>query len=106
MRQLIIDTVSQVPGVLKDKPVDALYIDMGEYGMVFRVRWWIESYADTRRMFDKVNTALQSALDANGIRSPYPTQTVLFEKGPPLPEPPSRVAAPPRVDDGDNPTST
>ncbi len=103
VRQLIIDTVSEVPGVLKDKPVDALYVDMGEYGMVFRVRWWIESYADTRRMFDKVNTALQATLDANGIRSPYPTQAILLEQGPDLPTPPSGAAATPVVEE-DNET--
>jgi small-conductance mechanosensitive channel len=44
--------------------------------MVFRVRWWIESYRDTRRMFDKVHTALQHALDGAGIDCPFPTQTL------------------------------
>ncbi len=92
LRSLIVDTVSNVPGVLSDKPVDALYIDMGEYGMVFRVRWWIESYADTRRMFDKVNTALQEALDEKGIISPYPTQAVLLDEAPRLPGPPPGTA--------------
>jgi len=37
------------------------------------VRWWIHSYVDTRRMFDRVNTALQVALDQAGIKSPFNT---------------------------------
>jgi small-conductance mechanosensitive channel len=41
--------------------------------MIFRVRWWIHSYTDTRRMFDRVNTALQTALEENGIKTPYNT---------------------------------
>jgi small-conductance mechanosensitive channel len=49
---------------------------MGDSAMMFRVRWWIESYADTRRIFDRVNTALQVALDEAGIEMPFPTQTV------------------------------
>jgi small-conductance mechanosensitive channel len=73
-RQIIIDTIRKVEGVLKDKPVDALYIAMGDSAMTFRVRWWIESYVDTRFMFDRVNTALQIALDEAGIEMPYPTQ--------------------------------
>jgi small-conductance mechanosensitive channel len=76
VRQLIVETVRQVDGVLPDKPVDSLYIEMGESDMVFRVRWWIESYEDTRRMFDRVNTALQEAFDANGIDTPYPVRTM------------------------------
>jgi len=75
-RQIIVDTVRQVEGVLTDRPVDALYVEMGDSAMVFRVRWWIESYRDTRRMFDKVHTALQNAIDEAGIECPFPTQTL------------------------------
>jgi MscS family membrane protein len=75
-RRIIVDTVRQVEGVLQDKPVDALYIEMGDSAMIFRVRWWIESYVDTRRMFDRVHTVLQHALDEAGIESPFPTQSL------------------------------
>jgi small-conductance mechanosensitive channel len=75
-RQLMIDAVQQVEGVLADKPVDALYIEMGDSAMIFRVRWWIESYVDTRRMFDRVHTALQERLGEAGIECPFPTQNL------------------------------
>jgi len=75
-RQVIIHAVRQVEGVLLDKPVDALYNEMGDSAMIFRVRWWIESYVDTRRVFDRVHTALQHALDEAGIECPFPTQSV------------------------------
>ena len=73
MRRIIVDSVSNVEGVLPDKPVDALYVEMGESAMTFRVRWWIDSYIDTRRMFDSVNTALQMELDEAGIEMPFNT---------------------------------
>jgi small-conductance mechanosensitive channel len=76
MRSLIVETVRDVEGVLPDRPVDSLYIDMGESAMIFRVRWWIESYEDTRRMYDRVNTALQQVFDARGIETPYPIHTM------------------------------
>ena len=79
VRQLIIDTVSQVEGVLPDQPVESLYLEMGDSAMIFRVRWWLESYEDTRRMFDRVNTALQNTFDANGIAMPNPIQTTKLE---------------------------
>ena len=75
-RRVVIETVQKVEGVLQEEPVDALYIEMGDSAMIFRVRWWIGSYADMRRMFDRVHTALQQALDEAGIGSPFPTQTL------------------------------
>ena len=63
--QLLIDTIRQVDGVLADEPVDALFIDMTEGPIKFRLRR-IESYADTRRMFDRVHTAIKHALDDAG----------------------------------------
>jgi small-conductance mechanosensitive channel len=76
VRQIIIDTVRQVAGVLPDKPVDALYVEMGQSAMTFRVRWWIDSYVDTRRMFDSVNTALQKTLDEAGVEMPFNTYDI------------------------------
>ncbi len=81
-RKLLVDTVREVEGVLPDLPVEALYIEMGDSAMIFRVRWWIESYEDTRRMFDRVNTALQEELDTEGIDIPFPTHTMNLQIDP------------------------
>ena len=81
-RRVLVEAVRGVEGVLPDKPVDALYNEMGDSAMIFRVRWWIESYADTRRVIDRVHTALQEALDAAGIDSPYPIQNVNLQVEP------------------------
>jgi small-conductance mechanosensitive channel len=75
-RWLIVDTVAHVEGVLPSRPVDALCNEMGNSAMMFRVRWWIESYEDTRRIYDRVNTALQHALDEAGIEMPHPTHSL------------------------------
>jgi small-conductance mechanosensitive channel len=82
VRRTIVDAIYGVPGVLPDEPVDALYIEMGDFAMVFRVRWWILSYADARPMLDSAHEALQEALDSAGISMPYPTQTLKLEAGP------------------------
>jgi small-conductance mechanosensitive channel len=76
VRRLIIDTIESVEGVLDYRPVDALYIEMAPSGIVFRVRWWIESYQETRRNLDQVHTALQSAFDQAGIAFAPRTQSV------------------------------
>ena len=47
-RTTLIEAVRSVEAVLPDRPVEALYNEMGDAAMIFRVRWWIESYVDTR----------------------------------------------------------
>jgi small-conductance mechanosensitive channel len=68
----MVDAVRQVDGVLADRPVEALFLEFGESSLIFRVRWWLESYVDTRRMFDRVNSALYLALQKENIQLPFP----------------------------------
>jgi small-conductance mechanosensitive channel len=69
-RKTMIDAVRLVEGVLPDRKVEALFLEFGPSALNFRLRWWIESYVDTRRMFDRVNTAVYSALGEVGIEIP------------------------------------
>lgn len=82
-REIMVEALLEVPSVLDDRPIDVLYSDMGDSAMIFRVRWWIETYADTRRVTDQVHTALQHALDQAGIVSPFPTQSVFLHDNSP-----------------------
>lgn len=75
-RQVIIEAASTVEGLWEDRPVEALFIEMGESALIFRIRVWIESYADTRRIIDRVNSAVYPALEQAGIGIPYPQLTV------------------------------
>jgi small-conductance mechanosensitive channel len=81
-RQIIVDTIRQVQGVIPDQPVDALYIEMGDSARIIRVRWWIESYVDTRRMLDRVHTTVEHALDDAGVEMPFPTQSISLQLAP------------------------
>jgi len=87
VRQTMIEAVRGVEGVLPDHPVEALFLEFGDSTLIFRVRWWIESYVDTRRMFDQVNTALYKALDAAGIEIPFPQLGVHHQIKPSAGEP-------------------
>ncbi|MGD8402188.1 MAG: mechanosensitive ion channel family protein [Anaerolineales bacterium] len=75
-RQVLIEAVSKVEGVLSDHPVEALFLEFGDSALIFRVRWWLDSYIDTRRMFDSVNTAMYNALNEAGIEIPFPQRVV------------------------------
>jgi small-conductance mechanosensitive channel len=75
-RRVMEETVQDLEGVLSDYPVEALFLEFGESALIFRVRWWLDSYEDTRRMFDRVNSALFHALSEAGIEIPFPQQVV------------------------------
>jgi len=75
-RQVMVEAVQGVEGVLMDRPVEALFLEFGDSALVFRVRWWLESYVDTRRMFDRVNTAVYNALKRENIQLPFPQMDV------------------------------
>jgi small-conductance mechanosensitive channel len=78
-RQTMIDAIQGVEGVLQDKKVEALFLEFGDSALVFRLRWWLESYIDTRRMFDRVNSAVYNALAEAGIEIPM-TQREIHHK--------------------------
>ena len=75
-RRTIIGAVEKVEGVLADHPVEALFLEFGDSAMIFRVRWWLDSYEDTRRMFDRVNTAIYARLIEEGIEIPAPQREI------------------------------
>jgi small-conductance mechanosensitive channel len=82
-RAVIIEAVKTVDGVLLDKPVEALFLEFGDSSLVFRIRLWLDSYIDTRRMFDSVNTAVYKALNEAGIEIPFPQRVVTYKGLPP-----------------------
>lgn len=81
-RQTMIDAVRGADQVMPDKPVEALFLEFGDSALIFRVRWWIESYVDTRRIFDKVNTAIYYSLNQAGIEIPFPQRDIWHRVSP------------------------
>ncbi|MGD8864712.1 MAG: mechanosensitive ion channel family protein [Anaerolineales bacterium] len=75
-RETIVEAVRHVDGVLEDHPVEALFLEFGDSALIFRVRWWLDTYMDTRQMFDRVNTAMYNALIREGIEIPFPQRDI------------------------------
>ena len=73
VRSIITDAVRQVEGVLADRPVDVLFMEYGESTRLVDVRWWLHSIHDRYHMLDKINSAVEAALDQANIKVPYTT---------------------------------
>jgi len=74
--RILTEAVQQVEGVLPEKSVDILFTGFGDSSNTFRVRWWVASYADKRRVTHKVCRAIQEAATKEGIDMPYTTYTL------------------------------
>lgn len=75
-RTAMIEAVRGVPGVDQEKPIEALFLEFGDSALNFRLRWWIPNYVETRRMFDKIHTAVEAALRENDIEIPFPQRVI------------------------------
>lgn len=75
-RRTMIEAAAGVDGVWQENPVEALFMEMADSALIFRIRVWIQSYADARRVIDRVNTAVYTALQAAGISIPFPQRTL------------------------------
>ena len=80
VRALVVDAVRQVEGVLPDRPVDVLFMEYGESARRVDVRWWLHSIHDRYHMLDKINSAVEDALDQAHIAVPYTTYTLQVQQ--------------------------
>jgi small-conductance mechanosensitive channel len=75
-REVMIAAIQAEDWVMHERPVEALMLEFGDFALKFRVRCWIEHYVETRRVIDKMNTALYRALNQAGISIPFPQQDI------------------------------
>jgi small-conductance mechanosensitive channel len=79
-RQLIVEAMRGVDGVLADPAPEALVVDLAGSSVNIRARWWINPprRADIMGAQDKVLEAIKNTLTAHGIDLPFPTQQILL----------------------------
>jgi small-conductance mechanosensitive channel len=79
VRTLFVSAVRDVEEVLANRPVEALVESLDDGAVKFRVRCWIDSYADFRHARDRVQTQLYVAFQAAELQSPVPMYDVRLE---------------------------
>ncbi|MDY6899322.1 MAG: mechanosensitive ion channel family protein [Cyanobacteriota bacterium] len=79
-KQLILEAIRETEGVLSDPPPDAIVVDLADFTVNIRGRWWINPprRADALDFRDRVLSAVKNKLTSNGIDMPFPTQQILF----------------------------
>jgi small-conductance mechanosensitive channel len=79
-KQILIDTVRDIPEVLDDPAPDAIVVKLADSSIDIRLRWWVQP----PRQFDVLNSQdvvlekVADALVSEGFDLPFPTQQILF----------------------------
>lgn len=81
-RQVMITAIQSQDWVMKERRIEALFLEFGESSLNFTVRCWIEDYVETRRIVDKMNTVLYQALGEAGIEIPFPRRDLRLMSAP------------------------
>jgi len=82
-RRVLCAAVAGQDWVLPDEPIEALFWEMADSALLFRVRCWIPSYVEARRVVDKLNESLYRAVNEAGIEIPFPQRVVHMAGGKP-----------------------
>jgi small-conductance mechanosensitive channel len=78
-RGILVNSLASEDWVMKERPIEALMLSIGDSALVFRVRCWIENYMDTRRVIDKMNTTIYHALNNGGIEMAMPSRQIYLQ---------------------------
>ena len=78
-KQIALDAIRGVEGVLSDPAPDVLVWGLGESAKNIRIRWWTSpKRGDVLKVRDGVLKAVAEAISGAGMDLPFPTQVVLF----------------------------
>jgi small conductance mechanosensitive channel len=81
-REVILDELRRLDGVLDKPPPDVRVVDLGDFAVRLRIRWWIEPprWADVVDAKDEVLQAVKRRFASEGISLPFPTTRVLLSE--------------------------
>ncbi|MGD1993806.1 MAG: mechanosensitive ion channel family protein [Anaerolineae bacterium] len=78
-QRLILEAISGVEGVASDPPPEVFVVELGDFSLNIRSRWWTNSRrGDVVETRSRVVDAVQRKLASHHIDMPFPTQQVLF----------------------------
>ncbi len=79
VRKIVLQAVKRMEGVYADPAPDVIFVEMGDSGLKFKARFWV----DWDKGYDKwveATETIYAALHKAGIGIPFPTRTVYLRK--------------------------
>ena len=79
VREVILETLRDIHGVLQSPPPEIFTSDYGESSVRYRIKYWLNDYEEAERVRDAVSTGLWYALRRKAIEIPYPMRTLRLQ---------------------------
>lgn len=86
VRDVLLEAIAGIDNVAADPPPVVRFMLMGDSGLVFQMRVWINQPVFKGRVVDVLNTRAYKALNAAGIEIPYPKQDLYIKEMPGKPD--------------------
>jgi MscS family membrane protein len=81
VKEILVATALEVDAVLRDPAPEAFFVAFGESALAMSLFFWVDEYANLFAINDKINTRIIQRFRENNIEIPYPTRTVIMERG-------------------------
>jgi small-conductance mechanosensitive channel len=81
VKQLLVATALEVEAVLQDPPPEAYFASFGDSALSMALFFWVDEYATLFAVTDRINTQIIRCFRENNIEIPYPTRSVIMDKG-------------------------
>ncbi len=81
VKEILKATALELDEVLADPLPESYLVDFADSALNMSLFFWVESYETLFSTTDKLNTLILRRFAENGIEIPFPTRTVIMEKG-------------------------
>ena len=80
VKKVLLNCIHQVKGILKTPEPKAYFMEMANFSLNFHLIFWIENYRNRIKITDEVISLAYEQLQKEGIKIPFPTQTIYIER--------------------------
>lgn len=80
VRKVVLETIKNLPGFMKDPEPKVLMIEMGDFALKFKALFWVENFDIKFETKSLATEEIYNALKKSGIGIPFPTRTIYMKK--------------------------
>jgi small-conductance mechanosensitive channel len=81
VKEILVATALDVADVLRDPLPEAFFVSFGDSALNMSLFYWIDEYVNLFAVNDRINTMIIRRFRENNIEIPFPTRSVILEKG-------------------------
>lgn len=81
VKQVLVETALEAGDVLRDPPPESFFVAFGDSSLNMTLFFWVDTYEILFATTDRINSLILRRFAENGIQIPFPTRTVIMEKG-------------------------